>query len=72
MTSHCKAISPPHPLRRPTDDRLLPRLLRAVCRWHARRAFAREVGRMDDRALADIGLSRDDVAEELRRPLSLW
>jgi uncharacterized protein YjiS (DUF1127 family) len=34
---------------------------RALGRWHRRTATRRELGRMDDRMLSDIGLSRGDI-----------
>ena len=44
---------------------ILSALSHAHDTWRQRRALAR----LDDAALKDIGLSRADVASELRRPL---
>ncbi len=40
----------------------------AVGRWQARANDRRMLGRLDDRLLSDIGLSRYDVEGELKKP----
>jgi len=36
--------------------------------WHRRAATRRQLSRLDDRALADIGISRQAAQEETARP----
>ena len=46
----------------------LVRLDEVVGRWLARASDRRAIGRLDDRMLGDIGLSRYDVESEARKP----
>lgn len=44
------------------------RLLECPGVWIKRKRNRTEMGRLDDRMLGDLGLSRDDVEHELRKP----
>ncbi|MCO5145730.1 MAG: DUF1127 domain-containing protein [Aquamicrobium sp.] len=41
---------------------------RVLCRWCARRRQRRALGHLDDRLLADIGLTRTQAEAERRKP----
>ncbi|MEX2202137.1 MAG: DUF1127 domain-containing protein [Dongiaceae bacterium] len=47
---------------------LLTRAFDAVALWQERGRMRRGLALMDDRLLRDIGLTRDDVRLELRKP----
>jgi uncharacterized protein YjiS (DUF1127 family) len=47
---------------------LLSRALDAIDAWQERTRMRRGLAMMDDRLLRDIGLTRDDVRLELRKP----
>ena len=41
---------------------------RVVAQWHRRAVSRRDLVHLDDRLLADIGLTRDDVDREVKKP----
>ena len=47
---------------------VLMRMLNVLLTWQERAAQRHALGRLDDRMLADLGLSRVDVAIELSKP----
>ena len=47
---------------------LLTRALDALALWQERNRMRHGLAMMDDRLLRDIGLTRDDVRMELRKP----
>jgi uncharacterized protein YjiS (DUF1127 family) len=66
----------PHPAPRPEagpapETRGLADVLRSIARrtwrWYERRALRDHLNRLDDRALADIGLARADIAAFVAR-----
>jgi uncharacterized protein YjiS (DUF1127 family) len=60
------------PVRGPTQppgrDTTLRRLIRLLRRWRERSHSRRELHELDDHILQDIGLSRDTLLRESRRP----
>ena len=46
----------------------LRQVVRSVVRWHERAVSRRNLCHLDDRLLADIGLTREDVDREVRKP----
>ena len=48
-----------------------PRLRALLETWLARERSRKHLAALDDRMLADVGLSRDDVQAEVRKPFWL-
>ncbi|HYG86397.1 MAG TPA: DUF1127 domain-containing protein [Azospirillum sp.] len=46
----------------------LNHILETVAQWHQRAASRRELARLDDRMLHDIGITNADVEEEISKP----
>lgn len=55
--------------RRPPSFRLIARLTGALERWRQRQEQRKSLALLNDRLLQDVGLTRDDVERELRKPL---
>jgi uncharacterized protein YjiS (DUF1127 family) len=53
---------------RPSLVRRILAILEAVETWLSRRRQRLDLGQLDDRLLADIGLTRADVARETAKP----
>lgn len=51
-----------------TPIRLFARLLETLECWHQRTRQRTALAELDDRLLKDIGLTRADVAREIRKP----
>ncbi|MCQ4319038.1 DUF1127 domain-containing protein [Stutzerimonas stutzeri] len=61
-----RALSRPVPLRQPGDA--LAKLLRLLHLWRQRSDTRRQLATLDDRLLADIGISNSERIAELDKP----